>query len=50
MILPALHPSLRSTILNGLRYFQMVGVLMDDIAAALISVGVFVYLSTWLVN
>jgi len=50
MALPVLPPSLRSVVLNGLRYFQMFGVLMDDIAAALISVGLFVYLSTWLVN
>jgi len=50
MALPALPPPLRSTVLNGLRYFQMFGVLMDDISAALISVGLLVYLSTWLVN
>jgi len=50
MALPALPPSLRSIIMNGLRYFQMFGVLLDDLAAALISVGLFVYLSTWLVN
>ena len=50
MALPVLPPSLHSIVLNGLRYFQMFGVLMDDIAAALISVGLFVYLSTWLVN
>jgi hypothetical protein len=36
--------------MNGMRYFQMFGVLLDDLAAALISVGLFVYLSTWLVN
>lgn len=50
MALPALPSPLRSTVLNGLRYFQMFGVLMDDISAALISVGLLVYLSTWLVN
>jgi len=50
MALPVLPPSLRSTVMNGLRYFQMFGVLLDDLAAALISVGLFVYLSTWLVN
>lgn len=50
MALPVLPPSLRSIILNGLRYFQMFGVLLDDLTAALISVGVLVYLSTWLVN
>jgi len=49
LALPALPPTLRSTVMNGLRYFQMFGVLLDDIAAALISVGLFVYLSTWLV-
>lgn len=50
MALPILPPSLRSTVMNGLRYFQMFGVLLDDLAAALIGVGLFVYLSTWLVN
>lgn len=50
MALPVLPPLLRSAIVNGLRYFQMFGVLLDDLAAALISVGLFVYLSTWLVN
>lgn len=50
MALPVLHPTLRSIIMNGLRYFQMFGVLLDDLAAALISVGLFVYLSTWVVN
>ncbi|KAF9777466.1 hypothetical protein BJ322DRAFT_1144737 [Thelephora terrestris] len=50
MALPVLPPSLRSIALNGLRYFQMFGVLLDDLAAALISVGLLVYLSAWLVN
>jgi len=50
MALPALPPTFRSAVMNGLRYFQMFGVLLDDLAAALISVGLFVYLSTWLVN
>lgn len=50
MVLPVLPPTLRSTVMNGLRYFQMFGVLLDDLAAALIGVGLFVYLSTWLVN
>ena len=50
MTLPLLSPTLRSTVMNGLRYFQMFGVLLDDLAAALVSVGVFIYLSTWLVN
>ena len=50
MALPILTPQLRSIVLNGLRYYQMFAVLLDDVAAALISVGLFVYLSTWLVN
>jgi len=36
--------------MNGFRYFQMFGVLLDDLAAALISVGLFVYMSSWLVK
>ena len=50
IVLPVLPPTLRSTVVNGLRYFQMFGVLLDDLATALISVGLFVYLATWLVN
>lgn len=50
MALPVLPPPVRTIVMNGLRYFQMFGVLLDDLAAALISVGLFVYLSTWLVN
>ena len=50
MALPALPPPLGSIVLSGLRYFQVFGALLDDLSTALISVGLLVYLSTWLVN
>lgn len=48
MVLPMLPPQLSSIILNGLRYLQMFGILLDDLAAVLVAVGFVVFISGWI--
>jgi len=49
-VLPMLPPQFSSLIMNGLRYLQMFGILLDDLAAALVAVGFMVVLSGWVAN
>jgi GET complex subunit GET2 len=45
VVLPILPSHFSSTILNGLRYLQIFGTLLDDLAAVLVGVGFMVVLS-----
>jgi len=46
-ILPMLPPQLSSISLNGLRYLQIFGTLLDDLAAVLIAIGFVVFVCGW---
>ena len=48
LALPHLPPPLPTIILTVLKYLQIGGIFLNDIAALLFGVGFFVWLSSWL--
>ncbi|KAH7884101.1 hypothetical protein F5I97DRAFT_1969331 [Phlebopus sp. FC_14] len=47
LALPHLPPPIPSLITNGLRYFQMGGVFLDDLAAVVFGIGMVVLVASW---
>lgn len=49
VVLPHLPPPFPSIILNVLKYFQIAGLFLDDVAGLIVGVGVIVFIAGWLV-
>lgn len=50
LALPHLPRPIPSIILNGMKYWQIGGVFLDDVAALLVGIGIIIWVSSWLVN
>ena len=46
LTLPYLPKPLPSMLMYGLKYFQLIGTLADDLAAAVVSIGLFIAASS----
>jgi GET complex subunit GET2 len=44
MALPSLPPPFPNLILNGFKYYQILGTLLDDVAGVIVGLGIFVWL------
>ncbi|KAJ6614922.1 hypothetical protein B0H10DRAFT_2022875, partial [Mycena sp. CBHHK59/15] len=48
LALPHLPPPIPSLIVHSMKYAQMGSLMLDDVAAAVVGVGLVVWLSSWL--
>ncbi|TCD60795.1 hypothetical protein EIP91_009508 [Steccherinum ochraceum] len=49
-VLPYLPPPLPSIVINGMKYLQIGGVFLDDIAGLLVAIGLLIWFASWLVD
>ncbi|KIY73273.1 hypothetical protein CYLTODRAFT_417236 [Cylindrobasidium torrendii FP15055 ss-10] len=47
MAMPVLPPTLSTIVVHGYKYIGLFSMLLDDIAALLVGIGFFVWISTW---
>ncbi|KAI0089902.1 hypothetical protein BDY19DRAFT_91760 [Irpex rosettiformis] len=50
LALPHLPPPIPSVVLNGMKYWQICSVFLDDIAVLLFGIGLIIWFSSWFVN
>ena len=47
MAMPVLPPHIASIVVNGYKYIGLFSMLLDDVAAIVFGIGLFVYFATW---
>ena len=47
MAIPVLPPHIASIVVNGYKYIGLFSMLLDDVAAIVFGIGLFVYFATW---
>ncbi|KAJ7859480.1 hypothetical protein B0H14DRAFT_3107946 [Mycena olivaceomarginata] len=47
LVLPSLPPQISAVIVHGMKYMQMGSMVLDDVAAVIVGIGLVVWLATW---
>ncbi|KAJ7356514.1 hypothetical protein DFH08DRAFT_932678 [Mycena albidolilacea] len=47
LVLPSLPPQISAVIVHGMKYMQMGSMVLDDVAAVIVGIGLVVWLVTW---
>jgi hypothetical protein len=47
LVLPSLPPQISAVIVHGMKYMQMGSMVLDDVAAVVVGIGLVIWLATW---